>query len=67
MWKRYGDYLSRLKNEAYRDEVFSYIAQEDSPRPLMFQLDLLRSVGFTDVEILHKNNCFAAFGGFKKA
>ena len=67
MWKRYGDYLSQLKNEAYRDEVFSYIAQEDSPRPLMFQLDLLRFVGFTDVEILHKNSCFAAFGAFKKA
>lgn len=67
MWKRYGDYLSQLKDEAYRDEVFSYIAQEDSPRPLMFQLDLLRFVGFTDVEILHKNSCFAAFGAFKKA
>ena len=67
MWNRYGDYLSTLKNEAYRDEVFSYIAKEDSPRPLMFQLDLLRSVGFTDVEILHKNSCFAAFGAFKKS
>jgi tRNA (cmo5U34)-methyltransferase len=33
----------------------------------MFQLDLLRSVGFSDVEILHKNSCFAAFGGIKGA
>jgi tRNA (cmo5U34)-methyltransferase len=65
MWERYGAYLSQLKGEAYRDQVFAYVAQEDSPRPLMFQLDLLRSVGFSDVEILHKNSCFAAFGAIK--
>jgi len=65
MWERYGEYLSQLKDEAYRDHVFAYIAQEDSPRPLMFQLDLLRSVGFREVEILHKNSCFAAFGAIK--
>jgi tRNA (cmo5U34)-methyltransferase len=67
MWERYGAYLTQLKDESYRDHVFDYIAQEDSPRPLMFQLDLLRSVGFSDVEILHKNSCFAAFGGIKGA
>ena len=67
MWERYGVYLSQLKDEAYRDHVFAYVAQEDSPRPLMFQLDLLRSVGFSDVEILHKNSCFAAFGAIKGA
>ena len=65
MWKRYGDYLTQLKDEAYRDHVFDYILQEDSPRPLMFQLDLLRSVGFSQVELLHKNSCFAAFGAIK--
>ncbi len=65
MWTRYGEYLSALKDDAYRDHVFAYIAQEDSPRPLMFQLDLLRTVGFKHVEVLHKNSCFAAFGGIK--
>ncbi len=65
MWQRYGDYLSGLKDESYRDQVFGYIAQEDTPRPLLFQLDLLRRVGFRQVEILHKNSCFAAFGGLK--
>ncbi|HEX7654317.1 MAG TPA: class I SAM-dependent methyltransferase [Verrucomicrobiae bacterium] len=65
MWERYGAYLAQLKDEAYRDHVFAYIAQEDTPRPLMFQLDLLRRVGFQQVEILHKNSCFAAFGGIK--
>ncbi len=65
MWSRYGEYLSQLKDESYRDTVFAYIEKEDTPRPLMFQLDLLREVGFNQVEVLHKNSCFAAFGGIK--
>jgi tRNA (cmo5U34)-methyltransferase len=65
MWQRYGDYLTDLRDEAYRETVFDYIAQEDTPRPLLFQLDLLREVGFRQVEILHKNSVFAAFGGIK--
>lgn len=28
-------------------------------------LDLLQQVGFSQVEILHKNSCFAAFGAIK--
>jgi tRNA (cmo5U34)-methyltransferase len=67
MWDRYGAYLKELKNAEYRDQVFAYIAQEDSPRPLMFQIDKLRTAGFKEVEILHKNSCFAAFGAVKAA
>lgn len=62
---QYGAYLSRLKDDAYRDHVFAYIAQEDTPKPLMFQLDLLRAAGFVQVEVLHKHLCFAAFGAVK--
>jgi tRNA (cmo5U34)-methyltransferase len=65
MWERYGEYLTGLKDASYRDHVFAYIAQEDTPRPLLFQIDLLREVGFPTVEILHKNSCFAAFGAVK--
>jgi tRNA (cmo5U34)-methyltransferase len=65
MWSRYGEYLTSLKGENYRENVFEYIEQEDTPRPLMFQLDMLRSVGFREVEILHKNSVFAAFGAIK--
>jgi tRNA (cmo5U34)-methyltransferase len=65
MWERYGEYLVQLKGEDYREQVFAYIEQEDSPRPLLFQLDLLREVGFQQVEVLHKNGCFAAFGAIK--
>jgi tRNA (cmo5U34)-methyltransferase len=65
MRQRYGEYLTRLKDESYRDHVFAYVEKEDTPRPLLFQLDLLRHVGFSQVEILHKNVCFAAFGALK--
>ncbi len=65
MRRRYGDYLVESKDEAYRDEVFAYIEKEDTPRSLMFQLDLLREVGFSKVEVLHKNSCFAAFGAIR--
>ncbi|HUB25738.1 MAG TPA: class I SAM-dependent methyltransferase [Tepidisphaeraceae bacterium] len=68
MWSRYGDYLLNLKGggeagELYRSTVFGYLAHEDTPKPLMYQLDLLRQVGFADVDVLHKNSVFAAFGG----
>ena len=65
MWDKYGEYLKQFKDEHYRDQVFSYIEKEDTPRPLLFQLDLLREVGFSSVELLHKNSCFAAFGAIK--
>ena len=65
MWRRYGEYLSAFKGPDYRDSVYAYVAKEDSPRPLLYQLDLLRKVGFAQVEILHKNGCFAAFGAIK--
>ena len=65
MQQRYGEYLTRLKDESYRDQVFAYVEKEDTPRPLLFQLDLLRQVGFAQLEVLHKNLCFAAFGAVK--
>ena len=65
MRRRYGEYLTQLKDEAYRDQVFAYVEKEDTPRSLMFQLDLLREVGFSQVDVLHKNACFAAFGAVK--
>lgn len=61
----YGQYLVDLKDEAYRDQVFAYIEKEDSPRSLTYQLNLLQKVGFTLVDVLHKNRCFASFVAFK--
>ncbi|MFD1768967.1 class I SAM-dependent methyltransferase [Sphingobacterium suaedae] len=61
----YGEYLTALKDEVYRDHVFAYIEKEDTPRDLIYQLDLLRKVGFKHVDVLHKHLCFASFVGFK--
>lgn len=66
MWSRYGEYLESLGGEEHRQQVFDYISHEDSPRPVTYQLDLLRRVGFRHVELLHKNGCFAAYGAWKE-
>ena len=65
IWNQYGEYLIQFKDEAYRDHVFEYIEKEDSPRSLIYQLNLLQQVGFSQVELLHKKSCFAAFGARK--
>jgi tRNA (cmo5U34)-methyltransferase len=64
-WERYGDYLESVNGKTYRNDVLAYIAKEDSPRPMTYQLDLMKKVGFTTTEVLHKNMCFGAFGGIK--
>jgi tRNA (cmo5U34)-methyltransferase len=64
-WERYGDYLEGLGGKGYRQKVLEYVAKEDSPRSMNYQLDLMTKVGFKQVEILHKNMCFGAFGGIK--
>lgn len=63
--ERYGEYLTELRDAAYRDHVFTYIEKEDTPRPLTFQLELLSRVGFSAVDVLHFNTRFAAFGGYR--
>jgi len=65
MWERYGEYLCSLGGDDYRDKAFDIIDKEDSPRSVIYQLDLLRKAGFDHVELLHKNSCFAAFGAIK--
>lgn len=62
---RYSDYLQKLGGVQYRDHVLAYIDAEDSPRSVTYQLGLMKAVGFRYTEVLHKNACFAAFGGIK--
>ncbi|WP_285054481.1 class I SAM-dependent methyltransferase [Pedobacter ginsengisoli] len=62
---KYGAYLETLGGPEYRQKVFDYIAYEDTPRSLNYQLELLKKVGFRATEVLHKNSCFAAFGAIK--
>ncbi|HWZ35591.1 MAG TPA: methyltransferase domain-containing protein, partial [Mucilaginibacter sp.] len=63
--KRYSDYLDTLGGPEYRRKVLDYVAHEDTPRSVNFQMELLQKVGFKSVEILHKNSYFAAFGAIK--
>jgi tRNA (cmo5U34)-methyltransferase len=65
IWERYGDYLEALSGKEYRQKVLDYVAKEDSPRSMNYQLNLMKQVGFKKLEILHKNMCFGAFGGIK--
>lgn len=64
-WRRYGDYLTQAGGAAFKTELYERIIAEDTPRSVPYQLDLLRSVGFSDVELLHKHACYAAFGAVK--
>ena len=63
--EQYGDYLKAIGGEEYKSTIFDYIDKEDTPRSLFYQLDLLKKTGFSNIEILHKNICFAAYGGIK--
>ena len=65
MQDQWGEYLSAFKGDDYRDHVFAYVAHEDTPRPLLFQTDLMRRAGFAHIDVLHMNTLFAAFGGIK--
>jgi tRNA (cmo5U34)-methyltransferase len=65
IWDRYGAYLEGIGGKEYRQKVLDYVAKEDSPRSMNYQLDLMKKVGFKSAEILHKNMCFGAFGGIK--
>lgn len=65
IWEKYGDYLENINGKEYRNKVLDYVAKEDSPRSLNYQLDLMKKTGFRHTEILHKNTCFAAYGGIK--
>jgi len=61
MWRRYGDYLETFGGPDYRRKVFDYIDQEDSPRSLQYQMELLRTSGFRSFDVLHRNSVFATY------
>jgi tRNA (cmo5U34)-methyltransferase len=65
IWQKYGEYLEGIGGKDYRRKVLDYIEKEDSPRSINFQLEVMKKVGFSVVEIFHKNLCFAVFGGIK--
>ena len=65
MQKLHGDYLVAQGGEAYRELIFTRISEDDTPRSLQFQLNLLKERGFSRIDVLHKTARFAAFGAVK--
>lgn len=63
--ERYGDYLTVLGGTGVPRQGAGLRGAGGFSRPLNYQLDLMREVGFREVEILHKNVCFAAYGGVR--
>lgn len=61
-------WLSMLQKQISPEEIEMYMGRyetEDTPRPLSYQLDLMKQVGFTKTQVLHKHFNFAAFGAIK--
>jgi tRNA (cmo5U34)-methyltransferase len=63
--EQFTKHLENIGGPEYRKKVLDYVAHEDTPRSLNFQLGLLKQVGFRYVETLHKNGNVAAFGAVK--
>jgi len=63
-----GGWLSILKKQISEEEILFYrerYENEDTPRTLSYQLELMKQVGFAKTIVLHKHFNFAAFGGIK--
>jgi len=61
MMSRYADYLEGFGGAEYRDRVLAYCDVEDSPRSVRYQFELLRTIGFSEFDVLHRNAMFAAY------
>jgi tRNA (cmo5U34)-methyltransferase len=61
MMRRYISYLEKIENRKYAQEIFNCIEKNDTPRSITYQLDIMKKIGFRNLEILHKNICFGTF------
>jgi tRNA (cmo5U34)-methyltransferase len=61
-------WLSMLRKQITQEEIEMYMGRyesEDTPRPLSYQLDLMKRIGFKKTIVLHKHFNFATFGAIK--
>lgn len=65
MWNRFGRHLESLGGAEYRKKVFAYIEKEDSPRSMLYQLNLLMQVGFSQCDVLHRNGISGCYYAIK--
>jgi tRNA (cmo5U34)-methyltransferase len=61
-WARY---LEEAGGAAFRDKILEFSRKEDTPRPVNYLAMLLQKNGFTNIESLHKNMCFATLCAVK--
>ncbi|MFA6320937.1 MAG: methyltransferase domain-containing protein [Candidatus Omnitrophota bacterium] len=61
-WKKF---LRKSFSSSQINEILTKHKEEDRPAELLFEIDLLRKVGFRDVEVVWKNYNFAVYGGVK--
>ena len=62
---RYAEYLTQLRDADYQRHVFEYIKHSDSPETISFIMEMLHSVGFRKIDIIHKNVVFVALVAVK--
>lgn len=63
--ERYAEYLTQLRDQEYQRHVFDYIERSDSPETLSFIMETLHSIGFRQLDVIHKNVVFAALVAVK--
>jgi tRNA (cmo5U34)-methyltransferase len=61
MLARYAKHLESIGGAEYREKVLAYCDEEDSPRSVKYQFDMLAKAGFTEYDVLHKNALFVAY------
>ncbi|MDR2642302.1 MAG: methyltransferase domain-containing protein [Planctomycetaceae bacterium] len=63
--ERYAEYLHNLKDQSYQKQIFESIDRSDTPETLQFIISTLADIGFVQIDIIHKNNVFAALAAVK--
>lgn len=57
---RYADYLIQSGGEDYQKEIFGLIEAQDTPESTAFLFRTLDRIGFSELDIVHKNALFCA-------
>ncbi len=63
--ERFAGHLERIAGREFMKNHLLAVEREDTPRTMTYQLELMKKVGFRQVNILHKNACFGSFCGIK--
>jgi tRNA (cmo5U34)-methyltransferase len=65
VYEGWARYLEETGGPSFRDEIINFSKKEDTPRPVNYLAYLLQKNGWTNIESLHKNMCFATLCAVK--